>query len=78
MSAKETHEEDQRSYRRHFNQWRYPVGLNCHLCISEIIDRFTQVEKEKGLRSRYRKTSLSKTQDSSVKERETKKKTLEQ
>ena len=55
MSANETHEEDQRSYRRHFNQWRYPLSLNCHLCISEVIDRFTQVEKEKGLRSRERK-----------------------
>ncbi len=55
MSSKESHEEDQRSYRRHFNQWRYPLSLNCHLCISEVIDRFTQVEKERGLRSRERK-----------------------
>ena len=46
MSANETHEEDQRSYRRHFNQWRYPLSLNCHKCISEVIDRFTQVEEE--------------------------------
>ena len=55
MSANESHEEDQRSYIRHFNQCRYPVSLNCHLCISEVIDRFTQVEKERGLRSRERK-----------------------
>ena len=52
MSAKESHEEDKRSFRRQFNQWRFPVSLNCHLCISEVIDRFTQVEKERGLRSR--------------------------
>ena len=31
------------------------MSLNCHKCISEVIDRFTQVEKEKGLRSRERK-----------------------
>ena len=55
MSANESHEEDLRSCRRHVNQWRYPFGLNCHLCISEVIDRFTQVEKERGLRSLERK-----------------------
>ena len=38
MSANETHKEDLRSYRRHFNQWRYPVSLNCHICISENRD----------------------------------------
>lgn len=52
MSADETDEEDQRSYRRHFNQWRNPLSLNCLLCISAVIDKFTQVEKEKRLRSR--------------------------
>ena len=31
------------------------MSLNCHLCISEVIDRFTQIEKERGLRSRERK-----------------------
>ena len=55
MLANESHEEDQRSFRRQFKQWRYPLSLNCHLCISEVIDRFTQVEKERGLRSRERK-----------------------
>ena len=57
MSSNQIHEVDPRSYRRHFNQWRYPVSLNCHLCISEVIDRFTKVEKERGLRSRERKRS---------------------
>ena len=55
MSSNQIHEVDPRSYRRHFNQWRYPVSLNCHLCISEVIDRFTKVEKERRLRSRERK-----------------------
>ena len=57
MSASETHKEDLRSFRRQFNQWRFPVSLNCHLFISEVIDRFTQVEKEKGYRSREKKRS---------------------
>jgi len=55
MSSNQIHEVDPRSYRRHFNQWRYPVSLNCHLCISEVIDRFTKVEKERRLRFRERK-----------------------
>ena len=45
MSANETHEEDQRSYKRHFNQWRYPVGLNCHLCVLEVIDRLLRLRR---------------------------------
>ena len=57
MSSNESKQEDQRSYRRHFNQWRFPVSLKCHLCVSEVIDRFTKVEKERGLRSRERKRS---------------------
>ena len=55
MSLNQKHESDPRSYRRHFNQWRNPVSSNCHLCVSEVIDRFTKVEKERRLRSRERK-----------------------
>ena len=55
MSSNQLHEDDQRSFRRHFNQWRYPVSLSCHKCVSEVIERFTQVESERGLRSRERK-----------------------
>ena len=58
MSANESHEENLKFFRRHFNQWRYPLSLICHLCISEVIDRFTQVEKERGLRSRDKRVDL--------------------
>lgn len=49
-------EENPWSYSRQFNPWRYPRSNNAHKVVSEVIERFLEIENKRGLRSRSRKT----------------------